>query len=326
MKAIQISMPGGPEVLETIELPIPEPGYDEVLIRADSIGVGKPDVLMRTGVYRWSPPLPAILGNEMSGYIEKIGPGVKKLAVGQPVLVFGTGGGRYAEYNSVSTSLVTPLPDNINLEDAVSIPNYIIAWAMLFEAACGINPNIAYVNGASGGVGTAIIDICKSQGIDIIGGTSSDKKCEFISEFGATHTINYAREDVVKRVLDFTDGKGVELVFDHLIGGRFTDTLDMLMPLGMIISFNALSGMPDEELFSAMRKRAAKSLAVRCFSWHCYDDNLQKRKEIIESVVERFAQGELNPPLYKRLALAEARLAHEILDRREVRGKIILKP
>ena len=307
MKAIQISMPGGPEVLETIELPIPEPGYDEVLIRADSIGVGKPDVLMRTGVYRWSPPLPAILGNEMSGYIEKIGPGVKKLAVGQPVLVFGTGGGRYAEYNSVSTSLVTPLPDNINLEDAVSIPNYIIAWAMLFEAARGINPNIAYVNGASGGMGTAIIDICKSQGIDIIGGTSSDKKCEFISEFGATHTINYAREDVVKRVLDFTDGKGVELVFDHLIGGRFTDTLDMLMPLGMIISFNALSGMPDEELFSAMRKRAAKSLAVRCFSWHCYDDNLQKRKEIIEAVVEQFAQGGLNPPLYKRLALTDAR-------------------
>ena len=87
MRAIQFSAPGGPEVLEMIELPIPEPGFGEVLVRADSIGVGKPDVLMRTGVYRWSPPLPAILGNEMSGHIEKIGQGVKSLEVGQPVLV-----------------------------------------------------------------------------------------------------------------------------------------------------------------------------------------------------------------------------------------------
>lgn len=326
MKAAQIAAYGGPEVIDIVDLPVPEPGEGEVLVRAVAIGVGKPDFLLRSGIYKWKPPLPTILGNEMSGHIEALGPGVSGLEEGQPVLVFCTGGGRYAEYNAVSTSLVTPLPDSVDLDAAVSIPNYIIAWALLFEAARGIEPKTAYVNGAAGGMGVAIIDLCKSQGIDIIGGVSSDEKCAFIGGFGATHTINYSRDNVAEKALELTNGRGVDLAFDQLIGPRFTDSLDMLAPLGMVVSFNALAGLPEDELFAAMRARLGKSLAVRCFSWHAFDGDPAKGQQITDAVVEQFAAGAFNPPIHELMPLAEARRAHEMLDAREIMGKLVLKP
>ena len=326
MKAAQIAAYGGPEVIEIVDLPTPSPSEGEVLVRAEAIGVGKPDFLLRSGIYKWKPPLPTILGNEMSGHIEAVGPGVSDFQKGQPVLVFGTGGGRYAEYNAVSTSLVTPLPDAVDLDAAVSIPNYIIAWAMLFEAARGIEPKTAYVNGAAGGMGTAIIDLCRSQDIDIIGGASSDEKCAFVSDFGATHAINYSRDNVAEKVLELTDDRGVDLAFDQLIGPRFTDSLDMLAPLGMVVSFNALAGLPEDELFAAIRARLGKSLAVRCFSWHAFDGDPQKGQQIIDAVVAQFAAGTFNPPIDERMPLADARRAHEMLDAREIMGKLVLKP
>ena len=326
MKAGQITAYGGPEVIEVVDLPMPSAGEGEVLVRAAAIGVGKPDYLLRSGKYRWKPPLPAILGNEMSGHIEAVGPGVRGFEEGQPVLVFGTGGGRYAEYNAVSTSLITALPESVDLDDAVSIPNYTIAWALLFEAARGATPKTVYVNGAAGGMGTAIIDLCRSQGIDIIAGASSDEKCAFVRDFGAAHTINYGRDNVVAQVLELTDGRGVDLIFDQLIGARFIETLDMLAPLGIVVSYNALAGLPEDELFAALRARAGKSLAVRCFSWHCYDDDPVKARQIIDAVVAEFAAGTSKPPLFQRLPLSEARRAHEMLDAREIMGKLVLKP
>ncbi len=326
MKAAQIAAYGGPEVIEIVDLPTPSPGAGEVLVRAAAIGVGKPDYLLRSGIYKWKPPLPTILGNEMSGHIEAVGPGVSGFDVGQPVLVFGTGGGRYAEYNAVSTALVTPLPDSVDLDDAVSIPNYIIAWALLFEAARGVEAKTAYLNGAAGGMGVALIDLCKSQGIEIIGGASTDAKCAFISDFGASHTINYSREDTVARVLELTGKRGVDLAFDQLIGPRFTDSLDMMAPLGMVVSYNALAGLPEDELFAAMRARLGKSLAVRCFSWHVFDGDPEKARQIIADVVAAFATGTFQPPIHDRLPLAEARRAHEMLDAREIMGKLVLKP
>ncbi|MBN42053.1 MAG: quinone oxidoreductase, partial [Alphaproteobacteria bacterium] len=131
MKAVQIQNYGGPEVVEIIDIPTPAPDPGQVLVKAHTFGLGYPDVLLRTGVYKWRPALPSILGNEMSGHIEAVGTGVTGFEIGQPVLVFGTGGGRHAEYNAVDTALVTPLPEAVDLEAAVSIPNYLVGWAML---------------------------------------------------------------------------------------------------------------------------------------------------------------------------------------------------
>lgn len=326
MKAIQIQSYGGPEVIEVVDLPKPEPTPDQVLVRAHSLGVGYPDVLLRTGIYKWKPALPTILGNEMTGHIEAVGANVKGLSEGQAVLVFGTGGGRYAEYNAVDPTLISVLPDSVDLEAATTIPNYLVAWAALHGVAHSDRARTVYVNGAAGGTGTAMLDLCRSEGIATIAGTSSDEKCEFASTLGTLGTVNYTREDIVEKVLAITGGRGVDVSFDQLGGDALIKSLDMLAPLGLVVLYNALVGAPSEDLFAALRERRGHSLGVQCFSLHSYDGDLDERARIFDAIIEKFAAGELSPPIYDRLPLDDARHAHELMDDRKILGKLILKP
>ena len=326
MKAIEISAPGGPEVLTCVDKPQPVPKRGEVLVRAHAIGVGKPDMLFRTGVYRWMPKLPAIPGSEMSGTIEALGSDDTGFRLGQKVLVYHLSGGCYAEFIAVPPSSVVALPDDIDLDAAVSIPNYQVAWALLNEAARGIELRAVYINGAAGGVGSAVIQLCKHGGIPVIAGASTDEKCAFAHSQGATHTVNYGRESVVGRVLEFTAGRGVDLVLDHIVGAKFTDNLAMLAPMGLIVSFNVLGGLPEKDLFKELRANLNRSPAVRCFTMHSYDHDPAGRQRITARTLELFSAGAVAPPIYRRVPLQEARRAHEMLDARLVLGKLILKP
>lgn len=326
MKAIQIQSYGGPDVIEVVDLPKPEPTPDQVLVRAHSLGVGYPDVLLRTGIYKWKPALPTILGNEMTGHIEAVGANVKGLSEGQAVLVFGTGGGRYAEYNAVDPTLISVLPDSVDLDAATTIPNYLVAWAALHGVAHSERAKTVYVNGAAGGTGTAMLDLCRSEGIATIAGTSSDEKCEFASTLGTLGTVNYTREDIAEKVLAITGGRGVDVSFDQLGGDALIKSLDMLAPLGLVVLYNALVGAPSEDLFAALRERRGHSLGVQCFSLHSYDGDLDERARIFDAIIEKFAAGELSPPICDRLPLDDARHAHELMDDRKILGKLILKP
>jgi NADPH:quinone reductase len=144
MKAVLLRRTGGPEVLDATDLPMPEPGPGEARIRAASIGVGRPDALIRSGRYKWMPPLPAILGNEMAGVVDAVGAGVTNLARGQHVLLSArelpTRGGCYAEYACAPAGALYLLPDGIGFDDAVSLPNFQLAHALLFHCGNGRLP------------------------------------------------------------------------------------------------------------------------------------------------------------------------------------------
>ena len=326
MKAIQIAASGGPEVLEYVEVATPAPGEGEVLVRAHAIGVGKPDVLFRTGVYRWRPPLPAIPGAEMSGTIEALGRGVTQLRAGQKVLVYRFAGGCYADKIAVPASEVTVLPEAIDLDDAISIPNFQVAWALLNEAARGLSPKSVYVNGAAGGIGSAVIQLGKLAGMTVIAGASSDEKCAFAAAQGAHHTINYSKENTAERALAITQDRGVDLILDHIVGPDFTDNLKMLAPMGLIVSFNALGGFPDKDLFKEMRAHLPKSPGVRCFTMHSFDRDPDARSRVSKATIALFEACQVKPPVFARLQLSEAARAHELLDARQVLGKLILRP
>ena len=326
MKAIQISATGGPEVLTLVDLPEPEPGDDEVLVRAAAIGVGKPDVLFRTGVYRWMPPLPAVPGAEMAGRIEAVGRNVAHLTVGQKVLIYRFRGGCYAERIAVPAAEVMPLPDSVDLDDAVSMPNFQVASALLNEASRGVDAKSVYVNGAAGGIGAAVVQLGRLAGLTVIAGASTAEKCAFAQKQGASHTINYGRDSVFGRLRALTNGRGVDLILDHIVGKDFTDNLKALAPFGLIVSFNALGGMPEKDLFREMRANLPLSPAVRCFTMHSFDHDPETRARIAARVVEFFAAGKVAPPVHTWLPLTEARRAHEMLDAREALGKIVLKP
>jgi NADPH2:quinone reductase len=325
MRAIQISRNGGPEVLEYIERDDPAPADDEVLVRAAAVGVAKPDYLMRSGKYRWAPPLPAIIGNEMAGFVEAVGAGIRDIAVGQKVLVWGYEQGCYVDIGAYRRHRILPLSESVDLEAAVSIPNYLVSWALLHETTPR-PPRTVYVDGAAGGIGTAVIQLAAVVGMRVIGGASTAEKCAFAAKVGAMHTIDYSREPVIDRLLELTDGRGVDLFLDSMIGPDFPDNLKALATHGTIVSFNALKGLPEKETFAAMRALAARCLGVRCFSFHGFDHDPEGTQRLIDAVLPLFASGKVAPPLHDRLPLAEARKAHELLDARAIMGKLILVP
>lgn len=326
MKAIQITQYGGPEVLNYVDLPTPRPGAGQVLVRLEAIGVGKPDVLVRTGVYKWKPPLPTVLGGEGAGIIEAIGEGVEDLAPGDKVLLSYAVLGCYADYAVAPVAKVLKLPPDFDPHQAVNIPNYVTGYALMHDAARGVDPHTLYINGAAGGLGVAVIQLANLDNIKVIAGAGSEEKCAFLRRHGAAHTINYSNQNVIDEVLRITGGRGAPLILDHLIGPRFTDTLKMLAPLGMIVSFNALLGFPEEDLFAQMRANLTRSPAVRCFSGHVYDDNPARLKEIQNIVLDLFRKGAVNAPVHDVFPLARAREAHVLMDSGKVLGKLLLKP
>ncbi len=330
MKAIQISRTGGSDVLESVEIPTPRPGAGEVLVKAASIGVNYFDLLIRTGRYRWMPKLPFVLGNELSGEIVETGPDVRTLKVGQKVFVagyeIGNRGGLYAEYAAVPEQAALPLPPGLDPDAATALTNYQLAVILLHHAARGISPRTVVVYGAAGGVGTALVDVARRAGASVIGTAGSAEKCAFVQARGAAHAIDYTAEPVAERVVALTKGRGADIVFDHVAGKAFTDGLKMVAPLGMIVSYAALGGMPQSDLFQAMRQNIEASPAVRCFTMHTYDHMPEPRRDAMARALELLGSGAIKPAIAARFPLAEAARAHDLVESRRAMGKVVLKP
>ena len=330
MKAVRISRTGGSEVLEYVEVPTPSPGPGEVLVRAEAIGVNYFDLLIRTGRYRWMPKLPFVLGNEMAGTIAAAGPEVRQRKVGQRVFVagyeIGNRGGLYAEYAAVPEQAALPLPASVSAEDATTLTNYQLAVILLHHAARGIKPETVVVYGAAGGVGTALIDVARLAGGTVIGTAGSAEKCAFVRARGATHAIDHTAEPMVARVLALTGGRGADIVFDHVAGKAFADGLKVTAPLGMIVSYAVLGGMPETDLFKEMRANIEKSPAVRCFTMHTYDHMEQPRQDAMARALDVLAGGKVKPAIAARITLSEAAHAHELVESRRAMGKVVLHP
>jgi NADPH:quinone reductase len=327
MKAVRISEFGGPEVLAYVDVARPEPGPKDVLVKAHAIGVGKYDALVRSGKYPYPVTLPAIPGIEMTGTVEAVGRDVDDLAVGEKVYLLAEKRNCYAEYAVASRREITKLGDRMDLDAAVALSNYWHAWAMIYDAADARKVRRAYMSGAAGGIGMAVCQLCKAAGIELIAGASTDVKGEFAKAQGAAHAIN-TREvtDIPARVLEITDGRGVDLVIDQLVGPDFRDLLKMMAPFGQIVTINALHGLPSSDLFADLRANMVKSVSVRAFSGHVYSSIPRRHAEVLEEVIKLYEAGSWSPAITERHALADVRRAHEILDAGQVLGKMVLLP
>src|SRR5271154_4976948 len=218
MKAILLSRTGDPSVLEYVEVPTPRPDDGAVLVRADTIGVSMPELLVRKGVYAWMPPLPAIPGIEMSGTIVECGSGVADRAVGDKVFVSARDlpvrAGCYAEYIAVPARAAHPLPPGCNLEAAAALSNYQVAYHLLHTASRGVEAKTVLVHTAAGGVGSAAVQLAGIAGMRVIGIAGSEAKRRAVLALGAEHAIDYSTEDVVARVREATEGRGADLILD----------------------------------------------------------------------------------------------------------------
>ena len=330
MKAILMERPGPPEVLRYVDVPMPEPAPGQVLVRAHSIGVGMPEVLVRRGQYGWMPPLPAIPGIEMSGVVEKLGESVTSLKVGQAVFVSArelkVRGGCYAEYIAAEADALYPLPEGIDLEAAAAMSNYQVAWHLLYSAPNGMHYESFMATAAAGGVGSALVQLGKLADKRVIGMIDSDERAAFVLSLGADGTINYQTESVTERVRGLTSGRGVDVIFDSFGGPRFAEQFERLAPFGMIVSYGFLDGPPDGDVMGAIHKRITDCLGMRIFSMHAFDQNRSKRREVTEEIFRLLAAGKIRPPIWARLPLADAGKAQAFIESGKVLGKVILKP
>ena len=274
MQVVRVHQPGGPEALCIEQLPLPIPGPGEVRVQAHAIGVGRPDVLIRQGTYKWMPPLPAIPGAELAGVIDAVGERVTLLKVGQRVLVSSRDltqrGGCYVESIVVPESAPYILPDEISLNDAVSLPNLQLALALMQTASPGHSPipGTVLITGAAGGVATMLSQVARYNGFRTIGTARSDEKRQFALSNGFDVVLDANPVSLVEQVMSATGNQGVNLVYDHLGGAIFPACVRSLSPLGLAISYNIITGHPDTDVFGLLRELLGKSLGVRCFSMH----------------------------------------------------------
>jgi NADPH2:quinone reductase len=330
VRTVVIRTPGGPDVMQTIEQPLPSVAAGQIRIQTRAMGVSRPDVLIRKGVYSWMPPLPASPGNELTGIVDAVGAGVEGLRPGEAVLLSARDlpvrGGCYTEAICVPANAVYSLPDGADLDKAVVLPTYLVAYAMLHDMGARHGAKSVFISGAAGGIGGALVELCKGLGLVVIGSVGSDEKGAHALSLGASHVVNYRTEPLVDKVMEITRGRGVDLVFDHVIASSFADLLEMLADFGTLVFYNVHTPMPRDDVYARMRDLSTRSPALRCFNIHTYDRHPEQRRRLMSQVIELFAQGKINPRVGACLPMSAAAEAHKMLEAGAVIGKIVLHP
>ena len=332
MKAILLSRTGDPSVLEYEDVPVPRLNRGEVLVKADTIGVSRPELLVRRGVYPWMPPLPVIPGIEMAGTVAERGHDASRFAVGDKVYVTArelpVRAGCYAEYIAVPERALFALPPDADLEAAACLSNYQVAWHLLHTATRGALGKTVLVGSASGGLGSAAVQLAKLAGMTAIALVGSEEKARALKAFGADHVIDRSREDVGARVSEITHGGSVDLILDAVGGNDFAKFLPMLGPFGLLVSYGKLVGKIESNVVDALDSGRGylNSAAVRIFTMHTLDDKPHIRAQSMNDLIAKLADGAIRPLIHARLPLKDARRAHEMIEAREVIGKIVLKP
>ena len=332
MHVIRVHQPGGPEALCIEHLPLSSPGPGEVRVQAHAIGVGRPDVLIRQGTYKWMPPLPAIPGAELAGVVDAVGERVRSLKVGQRVLVssrdLAQRGGCYVQSIVVPEDAPYILPDVIAFNDAVSLPNLQLALALMQAASPGHapTPGTVLITGAAGGVATMLSQVARYNGLKTLGTARSEDKKAFALAHGFDVILDSNPQTLVAQVMSATSNQGVNLVYDHLGGAIFPACIRSLSPLGLAISYNIITGKPDTDVFGLLRELLGKSLGVRCFSMHTFDEDKDNRRQMMKRAIELMSNGHVKAPPALVMDFSQVAQAHEILDQGRTLGKIVLNP
>jgi len=325
MQAVLLDGFGGTEVMRLGEAPRPRPGQGQVLVRVAATSVNRADLQQRTGNYAPPPGESEILGLEVAGLIEELGPGVSGWKVGDRVMTL-VGGGGYAEFAAAPASTLMRVPDGIDLVRAAGITEvFVTAWLNVFREAALQPGETLLVHGGASGVGTAAIQLAKALGPSpVIVTVGSEDKAEACRKLGADHVILYKQEDFSERVRELTDGRGADVILDHIGAAYLEPNMACLALYGRLVIIGLLGGAKAELNIGRMmvkRQRIvgsvlrARPIAEKAAITAAFQD----------AALGRFATGELHPVIHEVLPLAEARRAHELIAANANTGKVILQ-
>lgn len=324
MTAIVISEPGGPEVLQLTQRPLPGLRAGEVLVEVACAGVNRPDCLQRAGLYPPPPEASPLPGLEVAGTIVAVGEAVEPEWLGQHVCALANGGG-YARYCAVPAGQCLPIPEGLSMAEAAALPETLFTvWHNLFQRGAARDGEVLLVHGGTSGIGSMAVMLGKLFGLSVLVTCGTDEKCAAARALGADHAINYRSEDFVDRVATITGGKGADVILDMVAGSYTPRNLDSLAVEGRLVVIAALGGPKSEiNVAKMMVKRqmlTGSTLRPRsdAFKALLADDIAANAWPFVE-------EGSLRPLLDSILPLAEAAEAHRRMEAGEITGKIVLQ-
>jgi NADPH2:quinone reductase len=322
MQAIRVSATGGPEALQLEDIPIPNPGPGQIRIKVEAAGVNFIDVYQRKGQYKM--PLPFTPGGEAAGTVDAIGPDVSNLQVGARVVSADARGG-YAQYALLEADRAVPLPEGVSAEVAAAAilqgmtAHYLTHSTFALQAG-----QTALVHAAAGGAGQMLVQIAKRRGARVIGTAGSTEKAQIARDLGADEVILYNETDFEAETKRFTDGAGVDVVYDSVGLTTFEKGLNVLKPRGMMALFGQSSG-PVAPLDPQVLNAKGSLFLTRPTLRHY----IATREELLwraQDILGWIAAGELRVRVDKTFPLAEAAAAHQYLEDRKTQGKVLLLP
>ena len=322
-KAIRVSEFGDPSVLQWVDIDLPDPAPGEVRVRHTAIGVNFIDTYHRSGLYPI--PLPAGIGLEAAGVVEAIGSDVTHLKPGDRIAYGGGPIGAYSQAANLPANRVALIPDGVSDEQAATLMLKGMTVRFLFKDCFTVRPGDTILfHAAAGGVGQIACQWARDMGVTLIGTAGSDEKCHVAKEMGATHVINYRRENIADSVRSLTDGQGVPVVYDGVGADTFEASLDCLQPRGLMVSFGNASG-PVTGVNLGMLAAKGSLYVTRPVLMHyiAKDEDLAANTA---DVFEAVGRGAVASSIGQRYALSDARQAHEDLQARKTIGASILLP
>jgi len=323
MKAFVCTEFGPADNCAVEEIDIESPKEDQVLIEVKSASLNYPDALIIEGKYQMKPPLPFSPGMDLAGIVQQVGDKVSHVKPGDRVIAF-SGVGAFAEMCLAPKDKVVPIPGEMSFDAAAAFGITYATSIHAFEQ-CGRmkTGETALILGAAGGVGLASIEVVKAMGGRVIAAASTDEKLELCRKVGADMVINYTTEDLRKRTLELTDGKGVDLVFDP-VGGDYTMAALRATGWGgrlLVVGF-AAGDIPKVPLNYALLSER-EIIGVFWGAWAARDPQGQERN--MEKMAKWFAQGKINPVIDSTISLDQIPDAIKRLMDRKVKGKVVVK-
>jgi NADPH2:quinone reductase len=324
MRAIEITQPGKPEVLQQCERPLPELKSGEVLVKVHAAGINRPDVLQRLGHYPVPPGASDLPGLEVAGEIVDGDLAGSQFRKGDMVCALVQGGG-YAEYCAAPLQQCLPIPQGLSPVEAASLPEtFFTVWSNVFDRAALADGETLLVQGGSSGIGVTAIQLASALGHRVFATAGTDDKCRACEELGAERGINYRTGDFVAVVRELTAGKGVDVVLDMVAGDYVAREIDCLADDGRIALIALLGGArANVDLGQVLRRRltiSGSTLRPRPVEFKA-----AIARKLQERVWPLFAQGKIKPVIYRTFPLAQAAQAHALMESSAHVGKIVLQ-
>lgn len=321
-KAIVVHQAGGPEVLQWQDVPVPQPGEGEVLIKQSAVGLNYIDIYFRTGLYP-PPQYPFTPGFEGCGVVIRTGPGVRFAQVGDRVAYAKGPLGAYAEYRAVKEENLVKVPNDISDEQAAGILLRGLTAHYLTCRTYRVGPHtVALVYAAAGGTGGLVAQWCKHLGATVIGVVGSEEKRALAQQFRCDHVINYKTENIVQKVKEYTKGAGVHVVYDAVGKATFQASLDSLMPFGMMVSYGQASGPVPPFDLSELQKRG--SLFITRPTMFDYKRDSEEYQLSAAMVFDMILRRHLRIHVMQTYYLEDAAYAHQQLEGGLTQGPSVL--